>query len=101
MRLVQTATFTSWLAGLKDDTVKLAVVARAKRLSLGNAGDSAPVGEGVTEMRIHLGAGWRVYFVRRGERVALLLGGGSKRTQRRVIADAITMARRMMQADDE
>lgn len=62
-------------------------------MSLGNPGDVAPVGEGVSEMRIHYGPGYRVYFVQRGETIAILLGGGDKSTQERDIAKAIALAK--------
>ena len=73
--------FTSWLDGLADTTVRGVVVARIKRLELGLVGDVEPVGEGISELRIHVGAGWRVYFTRRGAQIIVLLAGGSKRTQ--------------------
>ena len=73
--------FTQWLEALPDASVRGVVLARIKRLSLGLMGDVSPVGEGVSEMRIHVGAGWRVYFVQRGKEVIVLLAGGSKRTQ--------------------
>ena len=72
--------FRAWIDGVKDRKVRLTITARIQRLRVG-LGDVEPVGEGVSELRIHLGAGWRVYFVRRGEDVVLLLCGGSKRTQ--------------------
>ena len=74
--------FTEWLDGLSDAAVRGVVVARIKRLALGLMGDVAPVGEGVSELRIHVGAGWRVYLVQRGTQVIVLLAGGSKRTQK-------------------
>ncbi|MBL8490164.1 MAG: type II toxin-antitoxin system RelE/ParE family toxin, partial [Rhodocyclaceae bacterium] len=58
--------FSAWLDGLSDITVRSVVVSRLKRLELGLMGDVGPVGEGVSELRIHLGAGWRVYFTQRG-----------------------------------
>lgn len=72
--------FTAWLDGLADVTVRSVVVARIKRLELGLTGDVEPVGEGVSELRIHLGVGWRVYFAQRGTQLIVLLVGGSKRT---------------------
>lgn len=84
--------FTQWLDGLSDATVRGVVVARIKRLERGLMGDVEPVGEGVSELRIHFGAGWRVYFVRRGSRLIVLLGGGLKRTQKMDIKRAKSLA---------
>ena len=71
------------------------MLVRIRRLSLGNPGDVKPVGSGVSEMRIDYGPGYRVYFVRRGETLAMLLAGGDKRTQGRDIAAAIDLAARL------
>ena len=87
--------FTEWLDGLSDAAVRGVVVARIKRLALGLMGDVAPVGEGVSELRIHVGAGWRVYFVQRGTQVIVLLAGGSKRTQKTDIKRAKVLASRL------
>ena len=87
--------FTDWLAGLEDGVVRGAVVARIKRLALGLAGDVGAVGDGVSELRIHLGAGWRVYFVQHGQAVVVLLCGGAKRTQARDIRRAKALAARL------
>jgi len=84
--------FTHWLDGLTDTTVRSVVVARLKRLERGLIGDVEPVGEGVSELRIHLGAGWRVYFTQRGTQVIVLLAGGSKRTQKSDIKRAQALA---------
>lgn len=80
--------FAVFLKNIKDSKVRGAVIARIHRLALGNPGDHAPVGDGVHELRIHLGAGWRVYYGRVGEQVILLLGGGDKHGQRADIAIA-------------
>jgi putative addiction module killer protein len=85
-------TFTAWLDGLTDATVRGVVAARLKRLERGLMGDVEPVGDGVSELRIHLGAGWRVYFTQRGSQLVVLLVGGSKRTQKRDIKRAKALA---------
>ena len=84
--------FSAWLDALPDITVRSVVIARLKRLELGLMDDVEPVGEGISELRIHFGAGWRVYFAQRGTQVIVLLAGGSKRTQKRDIKHAKTLA---------
>lgn len=84
--------FTAWLDGLADATVRGVVVARIKRLERGLMGDVSSVGGGVSELRIHIGAGWRVYFTKRSTRLVVLLVGGSKRTQKNDIKRAKALA---------
>jgi putative addiction module killer protein len=84
--------FTAWLDDLADAQVRGVVVARIKRLERGLMGDVEPVGEGVSELRVHVGAGWRVYFTQRGAQVIVLLVGGSKRTQKSDIKRAKALA---------
>lgn len=88
----KTEAFETWLTGLKDQHGKAKIVARIDRLALGNPGDVSPVGEGVSELRIHFGPGYRVYFVRRRMAIAVLLCGGDKGSQDRDIAEAKALA---------
>ncbi len=89
----QTEVFADWFAGLRDREARARITVRIRRLSLGNPGDVKPVGGGVSEMRIDYGPGYRVYFVRRGDTVIVLLCGGDKRNQDRDIASALELAR--------
>ena len=84
--------FTAWIDDLKDQAVRGVVAARIKRLELGLMGDVQPIGDGVSEVRIHLGAGWRLYFTQRGTEIIVLLVGGSKRTQKKDIKRAKALA---------
>jgi putative addiction module killer protein len=89
----QTDVFAAWFAGLRDREGRARITVRIRRLSLGNPGDVKPVGSGVSEMRIDYGPGYRVYFVRRGDTVFVLLCGGDKGSQDRDIARALELAR--------
>jgi putative addiction module killer protein len=89
----QTGAYAEWFAKLRDRQARARIDARIRRLSLGNPGDVKPVGEGVSELRIDYGPGYRVYFVQRGTTLIVLLAGGDKRTQDRDIKTAITLAR--------
>ena len=84
--------FTTWLNDLSDNTVRGVLVARVKRLERGLMGDVESIGEGVSELRIHVGAGWRIYFTQRNTQIIVLLVGGSKRTQKRDIKRAKELA---------
>ena len=88
----QTNEFSRWLGNLRDRQARIRIQVRIDRLALGNPGDVKPVGEGVSEMRIDYGPGYRVYFVRRGSTRVVLLAGGDKRTQPRDIETALTLA---------
>lgn len=89
----QTERFARWFERLRDRTARTRIQARIRRLSLGNPGDVSPIGEGVSEMRIDYGPGYRVYFVQRGAALIILLAGGDKRTQQQDIATALRLAR--------
>ncbi len=88
-----TSEFTNWLDKLRDMRARARVQVRIERLALGNPGDVRPVGEGVSELRIDYGPGYRVYSARRGEVVIVLLAGGDKTTQPADIALALRLAR--------
>jgi putative addiction module killer protein len=93
--LIQSEDFADWLAALRDDVGKAHILDRLNRASFGNFGDCEPVGQGVSEMRIHDGPDYRVYFTRQGQVVYLLLCGGDKKSQRRDIAKALRMAKEL------
>lgn len=88
----RTEDFDEWLRALRDPVGKARILARLRSASLGNFGDCEPVGEGVSEMRIHAGPGYRVYFTRRGRTVYLLLCGGDKSSQQKDIRRAKELA---------
>jgi putative addiction module killer protein len=90
---LRSAAFDAWLSGLKDRVGRARIVHRIRSAEQGNFGDCEPVGEGVSEMRIHVGPGYRIYFTRRDDVVYLLLLGGDKSSQKRDIKRAIAMAR--------
>lgn len=90
-----TVAFSGWLAELRDKQAYSRILARIRRIELGNLGDVKPVGEGVSEARIDYGPGYRLYLVRRGEVVIVLLCGGTKKTQPADIAEAKKMAKEL------
>jgi putative addiction module killer protein len=92
-KVVRTPEFAHWLSRLRDAAARAVIARRIDRLANGNAGDVRAVGEGVSELRIDVGPGYRVYFVRRGERLIVLLCGGDKDSQARDIARARALAR--------
>jgi putative addiction module killer protein len=92
-RLEKTDEYDRWARTLTDRMVAARIQVRIDRLLDGNAGDVAPVGESVSELRLHFGAGWRVYFTERDGAVIILLAGGTKSTQSKDIKRAIQLAR--------
>ncbi len=92
MDVRQTDEFRAWLRGLRDGKAAARITARIRRFEQGNPGDTRSVGAGVMEMRVDYGPGYRVYYMRRGSVVVILLCGGDKRTQQRDIARAQSLA---------
>ena len=93
--ILTTETFDDWFAQLRDKQAEKRIQARIRRAELGNFGDCEPVGEGVSEMRIHYGPGYRVYFAQRGLEIIILLAGGDKPTQAKGIQAAPRLARQL------
>jgi putative addiction module killer protein len=91
-KVVRTDEFINWLKNLRYIRARAKILQRIDRLALGNPGDATPVGQGVSEMRIHTGAGYRVYFIQRGAELVLLLCGGDKDSQASDIAFAKKLA---------
>jgi len=91
----KTELFANWLDNLRDIRAKARVLVRIERLASGNAGDVKPIGEGVSEMRIDHGPGYRVYFTQRGSELIILLAGGDKSSQSRDIKSAIRLAQNL------
>jgi putative addiction module killer protein len=91
----QTEIFSRWLGGLADRRARAKIAARIDRLAHGNPGDVASVGEGISELRVHFGPGYRVYFVTRGRSVVILLCGGDKSSQPNDIKTAKQLARNL------
>ena len=77
--------FTEWLKSIKDNNTKIRIVARLERIKLGNFGDHRSIGEGIYELRLHFGTGYRVYYGQLGDEIVLLLAGGDKSTQKQDI----------------
>ena len=93
IEVVESATFKRWVSRLRDRRAIARINARLRNVSLGNFGETKAVGDGIAEMRIHYGPGYRLYFVRDGEAVVVLLCGGDKGSQQRDIDRAKRMAR--------
>jgi len=91
----KTDVYAKWLDGLLDVRARARILARVERLAAGNPGDVRPVGEGVSELRIDYGPGYRVYYKKHGREVVILLAGGDKRTQASDIKTALRLARNL------
>lgn len=91
----KTEFFAQWIDGLKNIRARARIQVRIERLAIGNPGDTKPVGEGVSELRIDYGPGYRVYFKKKGKTIIILLAGGDKRTQSRDIKTALRLARNL------
>jgi len=98
--LVRTAHFDEWLSNLKDLKAKARIIARITSAGFGNFGDCGPVGQGVSELRIDFGPGYRVYYVRTGKTIYYLLAGGDKSTQKKDIVLAKKMAKELKNATE-
>ena len=91
----ETPAYAAWFAALRDRSARTRIDLRIRRLSLGNAGDIRPVGEGVSELRIHYGPGYRIYLKKQGEALVILLAGGDKSSQDQDIRLAKDLARNL------
>ena len=95
MEVRKTEIYVKWLDGLRDIRARGRVLARVERLAAGNPGDAEPVGEGVSELRIDYGPGYRVYYKQQGRELVILLAGGDKSSQSRDIKAALRLARNL------
>ena len=93
IEVIRSSTFRQWVQRLRDRRAVARINARLRNASLGNLGDTSSIGDGIFEMRIHYGPGYRLYFIRDGQAVIVLLCGGDKESQRRDIARARRIAR--------
>ena len=91
----KTEIFTKWIDGLQDIRARARILVRIERLAAGNPGDVKPVGEGVSEMRIDYGPGYRVYYKKIRQKVVILLSGGDKDTQHKDIKTALRLSRNL------
>jgi putative addiction module killer protein len=94
LEIRQTEVYSVWFASLRDRQARARIDVRIRRLSLGNFGDVKPAGEGVSELRIDYGPGYRVYFVQQGQTLIILLAGGTKQTQEQDIKTARKLAQK-------
>jgi putative addiction module killer protein len=101
IELKQTETFRKWRMRLKDERARALIASRLDRLSFGHTADAEPVGQGISELRIHHGPGYRIYFQKRGNTLIVLLCGGNKSTQQKDIETAKRLAREWTPESEE
>jgi|ERR1700722_3401665 len=99
LELKQTETFRKWRTRLKDERIRGLIASRLDRLAFGNAGDVKPVGKGISELRIDHGPGYRLYFLKHGDAIIVLLCGGDKSTQEKDIKAAKRLAKEWRDAN--
>ena len=99
IELKQTETFRKWRVRLKDERARAVIASRLDRLAFGNAGDVKPVGQGISELRVDYGPGYRIYFHKRGNTIMILLCGGDKSTQAKDIKTAQKLAKEWSEED--
>ena len=95
LEIRKTDVYTVWIDGLRDLQGRARILARVERLAMGNAGDVKSVGEGVSELRITVGPGYRVYFTKQGQKIVILLAGGNKSSQSADIKTALRLAQNL------
>jgi putative addiction module killer protein len=95
LEIRETSAYAAWFAALRDRSARVRIDIRIRRLSLGNAGDIRPVGEGVSDLRIHYGPGYRIYLKRQGDALVILLAGGDKSSQDNDLRLAKNLARKL------
>ena len=95
LEIRETPAYAAWFSALRDRTAKARIDIRIRRLSLGNPGDVRPIGESVSELRIHYGPGYRIYFTKQGETLVILLAGGDKSSQEQDIRHAKDLTRNL------
>lgn len=95
LEIRETPAYAAWFSALRDRTARARIDIRIRRLSLGNSGDIRPIGEGISELRIHYGPGYRIYLTKRGDTYVILLAGGDKSSQAQDIRLAKDLARNL------
>lgn len=93
----KTDVYAVWIDELRDQQGRARILVRVERLAAGNPGDAKPVGEGVSELRIDVGPGYRVYYTQQGQKIVILLAGGDKSTQATDIKTALRLARNLQE----